>query len=337
VSEKRFSEAEKKVSDFVQQSNKYKSEYREAQTKCNLVIREGSTLVGALERRTVWLELYKAVSECLPRDAVEQRDIRLQNRILITKFTPRRIPDLAAWFSGLGTQAKEFLSEQDRKAPPSGPGYIVTLEGDHYHDATLGKGIAAGGDPSLNLVLYGRGYLQEQFLKKLQLWAVPSHDSSDEVKVGGIGITHATIVEFPQAAIENRDPTGETEIPQMAGAGAGRPGVGSWGGMSGNLKGMMNMNRHRDKHRDGGAMNPALDDLNFNDPSADPDKKTKDNRLPVSRYHFVIEFVWTPEKPRPNPAGEKGALASAAAPGGTAVGGKPSALGTASAATAPKK
>ncbi len=84
-------------------------------------------------------------------------------------------------------------------------------------------------------------------------------------------------------------------------------------------------------------MNPALDDLNFNDPSMDPDKKTKDKRLQVSRYHFVIEFVWTPEKPRPNPAGEKGALASAAAPGGTAVGGKASAPGDPPATAATKK
>jgi type IV pilus assembly protein PilM len=337
VSEKRFSEAEKKVDDFVKQSNTYKKEYREAQQKCSGVILEGHTLVGALQRRTVWLELYKSVSECLPRDAVEQRDIRLQNRILITNFTPRWYPDLATWYSGLSTQAKDLLSEQDRKAPPSGPGYIVTLVGDHYHDGTLGKGIAAGGDPSLNLTLYGRGYLREQFLKKLQLWAVPSHDSSDEVKVGGIGITHATIVDFPTPSTEMRDPTGETEIPQMAGTGTGRPGVGSWGGMSENFKGIMNRRRDKGRQRDGGAMNPALDDLNFNDPSTDPDKKTKDNRLPVSRYHFVIEFVWTPEKPLPNPAGEKGALASAAAPGGTAVGSKAPAPGTAPATAATKK
>lgn len=285
----------------------------------------------------MWLELYKAVSECLPRDAVEQRDIRLQNRILITKFTPRRHPDLAAWYSGLSTQAKDLLSEQDRKAPPSGPGYIVTLEGDHYHDGTLGKGIDAmpvGGDPAQNLTLYGRGYLREQFLKKLQLWAVPSLDSSGEVKVGGIGITHATIVVCSQPIREMRDPTGETEIPQMAGT--GRPGVGSWGGMTGNFK--MIMNRRHDKgKRDGGAMNPALDDLNFNDPSMDSSQKTKVKRESVNRTHFIIEFVWTPEKPQPNPAGQKGALASTAAPGGAAVGSKASAPGTAPATLATKK
>ena len=67
-------------------------------------------------------------------------------------------------------------------------------------------------------------------------------------------------------------------------------------------------------------MNPALDDLNFNDPSMDPGQKTKVKREKVNRTHFIIEFVWTPEKPLPNPAAEKGALASAAAPGGAAGG-----------------
>jgi hypothetical protein len=84
-------------------------------------------------------------------------------------------------------------------------------------------------------------------------------------------------------------------------------------------------------------MNPALDDLNFNDPSMDSDQKTKVKRQEVKRTHFWIEFVWTPEKPRPNPAGEKGALASTAPPGGAAVGSKASAPGTAPATTATKK
>ena len=174
----------------------------------------------------MWLELYKAVSECLPRDAVEQPDIRLQNRILITKFTPRRYADLGAWYSGLSTEAKELLSEQDRKAPPSGPGWIVTLEGDHYHDGTLGKGFAAmppGGDPAQNLILFGRGYLREQFLKKLQLWAVPSHDSSGKSKSAELGSRTR-----PSSFARSRYPKcatrpGQTEIPQMAGR-DGRPG-----------------------------------------------------------------------------------------------------------------
>ena len=110
--------------------------------------------------------MYKAVSESLPRDNVEKPDIRLQNRVLITNFLPHYYPDLATWYNGLSVHAKELLSEADRKTPPSGGGYVVTLAGFHYHDETRGQEFAyqpvgqQNYDPQQNLSLYGEGYLK---------------------------------------------------------------------------------------------------------------------------------------------------------------------------------
>ncbi len=343
VSEVRFGNAEKKVDEVSKKATELKTDYRSETSKCTAVKKDGSTLVGALERRTKWLELYKAVAGCLPRDKTEKADIRLQNRILISSLIPRWYPDVATWFSGLSTHAKEQMAEQDRKSPPSGPGFIVTLVGDHYHDETLGKGINAPGDPHHNLTLYGEGYVREQFLKNLQQWEVPARDNSGEVKVGEIGITHATIADCPQPQPELIDPLGETVLPQLAAGRPGwgqKPGSGMGGGMAG-FKLNFGKDRRRDRgRRDAGNMSGALDELELNDvgPGA-PGQSAKTKREPVNRTHFVIEFVWTPDKPQPKPGSSTSSLAGATASAAGATGGAPSSPGARPAAstTAPKK
>jgi type IV pilus assembly protein PilM len=319
VSEKRFGEAENTISDVVSTAGKLKGAYLKENQANTGVKREGSLLVGALDRRTEWLELYKAVSECLPRDKVEKQDIRLQNRVIITNFQPHYVPDLAGWYNGLTSHAKEQVSEADRKAPPSGSGYVVTLVGYHYHDETKGQefnyrpdGAPRDYDPQQNLPKYGEGYLKAQFLANLQQWSVPSHDNSGEVKVGGIGITHATIAVCPRPQIENIDPLGEAIKPQVnASNRAGMGGGQKWGGMGQSLNAAM---EKRKKH---GMSSNATDSLNFQ--TDDPANKAKSKKESVSKTSFVVEFVWTPEKPAAKPTAVADASMSSATAAGAAV------------------
>jgi len=297
VSEKRFSDAEKKIDEVYKETNELRVAYSTETGKCAAVKREGNTLVGALDRRTEWLELYKAIAECLPRDTKEQADIRLQNRILISSLIPRRHPDVSAWFNGLSTHAKELVTEQERKTPPSGLGYIVTLQGDHYHDETLGKGVYGGGDPYRNRLVQGEGYVGEQFLKRLQEWSVPAHDNSGDVKVGGIGISYATIVECSQPIPEPMNPLGEQTFPsRMAGGPLGRgqfagSGLKNWGGRG----------KKDEKHRANDGLSHAMETLEF-DSGGPAGANAKPKQDLVNRIHFIVEFIWTPDKPRPKPA-----------------------------------
>ncbi len=322
VSEKRFGESEKAIDDVSKKAIDLRKRYKDEDTKNGGVRREGATLVGALERRSEWLELYKAVTECLPRDEKEKQDIRLQNRVLISAMLPRRQADLGDWYKGLSAHAKDLISEAERKTPPSGPGYIVTLNGMHYHDGTLGKGFSAGGDPQHNLTLYGEGYLREQLLKKLQQWSVPSHDKTDDVKVGGIGISYATIAYCPPAVQEFRDPLGETIIPQFANESRG-------GG--GGRKGSSGFSRGRDKRgkREAGNMGGALDALELQQGELSGEK-AKPKKEYVNRTDFVIEFVWTPEKPPSPPTATADTGVAAAGNGGTSPAAKTGASTTTS-------
>ena len=209
------------------------------------------------------------------------------------------------------------MAEADRTHPPSGPGYIVTLRGEHYHDETLGEGINAKGDAYRNRTLYGEGYVHEQLLKKLQQWEVPAHDNAGEVKVGGIGVGYATIVDCPLPQQEFRDPLGEMLTPQMANRRSGwnsAPGL-KWGGGEGSGIMSLGLSKRRDKggRRNAGSMTSALDELELSERKKGEVASQKNKRVLVNHTHFVIEFVWTPEKPRPKPDSPKGSLASTTA------------------------
>jgi type IV pilus assembly protein PilM len=348
VSDSRFGPAEKEIDEVTKQARDLKTAYQKENANNLATKKEGSTLVGALDRRTQWLELYKAVSECLPRDQVEKQDIRLQNRVIITSFLPRFYPDLATWYNGLSPHAKELFSEADRKAPPSGPGYVVTLQGFHYHDETMGKRFDyrpegfkdKAYDPQSNLALFGEGYLNTQLLSKLQEWSVPARDKSGEVKVGGIGISNATIADCPLPFSQEMDPLGESIKPQIN-ATSGRPGMAGgqrFGGMNAGGSGMGSnfgqRNKKKDKRGEGG-MSSALSDLNMQSPDG-ADEKAKKKKETVSCWRFAIEFVWTPDKPQPKP----GAVADASlGSGGTAAASHTTANSTKTtpASSAPKK
>ena len=121
VSEKRFSDAEKKVDEIAKKAADLKNEYQTANGKVKGDQMEGTTLVGALDRRTEWLELYKAVAECLPRDKPEHADIRLQNRILITSLIPRKYGDVGDWFKDLQLPPRNGWQKRTGHTPPAGP------------------------------------------------------------------------------------------------------------------------------------------------------------------------------------------------------------------------
>jgi type IV pilus assembly protein PilM len=340
VSQKRFDKFEKTLDEVSKKAADLRTGYKSEWTKCIGVNKDGGTLVGDLGQRTKWLELYKAVSECLPRDKVPQADIRLQNRILISSLTPRWHPDLAVWFNELSTHAKEWVPEQERKSPPSGPGWVVTLMGHHYHDETLGQGIYAKGDPHHNLTLYGEGYVRQQFLKRLQQWAVSATDNSDEIKVGGIGISHATIADCSQPQPDpSVDPFGEM-LPLAGGRSGGGQMAGKWSGFGGGDGPTFNRASKRDRgKRDSGKMSKALDDLNLNDLKPDGTGQNARKREIVNRTNFIVEFAWTPDRPQPKPASPSGSLDRAAASTAGGTGGTASAAASrpASSTAVPKK
>lgn len=191
VSTDRFGEAEKKAESVIGNKGSMKSAYDGAVSKNKSLKAELDNILTAGQGRTQWLEVYKAITECLPRDVGNQRDEQdptKKNRIRILSITAEKMDDLSKWFGTLDENAKKQMREDDAKKGPSGGGYVFTLVGRHFHY-----------DPQ-NVNMQYTPYVTNTLLRSLQQWKVPQVDlqtgapTGVETPVRQLGITHPTIV-----------------------------------------------------------------------------------------------------------------------------------------------
>jgi type IV pilus assembly protein PilM len=203
VSEAIFGKFETAADEISKYASTLKSNYDREVGQNSSLKKQGDTLVTGLDTRELWLEVYKAIDECLPRDVgvqLDEADIKKMNRISLKSITAKYYEDLGQWFTGLGITdesdrnalrktSMDHSSPKDNpvsKTPPSGSGYVFTLQGVHYHD---------DGDPQT-----GRGiqYVLATLLSDLQKWEVTKpHPATEEpvtTPVRKLGISHAVIV-----------------------------------------------------------------------------------------------------------------------------------------------
>jgi len=196
-----------------QQSGSLMGQKDEAVKKYEELKAKGDRLVGNVEGRLKWLELTSAISECLPRENDgEVPPLSKQRSLRITNVEAQKVPLLEEWYTGIcalkGEQAPAPTSEDGSDAPPpepadgaaadgppmappgpSGEGWVVRVEGFHYHNDT--------NDPRLT---QGAEYVREEFLNKLNdpnyEVTLTGVDISQDRKVtlGDLGIGHAHII-----------------------------------------------------------------------------------------------------------------------------------------------
>ena len=185
LSTERFGESEQAAGAFNSEVSGFQSAYGQETAAHGKIIESGETLLAPLKQNHYWLELYRAIDECLPRDtgdALDNDDIELRNRINLTDISLKKYDDLSTWFTPLIEQQKNVMLPQDQAAPPSGAGYVVTLVGHHYHHEAK--------NPQRQKSLYVRGTL----LANLSQPELQQPNSPQPVPVRRLGITHVTII-----------------------------------------------------------------------------------------------------------------------------------------------
>jgi type IV pilus assembly protein PilM len=238
VSEARFGEQETAAKGIDGEAKGLKDKYSKEEKKNEDLRGAGKKLVGMLDTRENWLEVYKAIDDCLPRDVDKQLDeteIKKMNRITIRSLTCKKYDDLGTWFNDFkgatAEQVKGYMSPDDQKTPPKGPGYIFTLHCVHYHDNKE--------NPELG---QGTNFVINTLLKDLQRWTVKRGVVETPVRV--IGISHATIIDSTQPTFIEFWPNGRPDAagrrpgaggfgPGPGGFGPGGPGFGPGGGPAG--------------------------------------------------------------------------------------------------------
>jgi type IV pilus assembly protein PilM len=109
VSTARFGTVQAKAEEAIKSKDSQKSQYDTSVTANKALQADLARLVDPGKGRTSWLELYKAINECLPRDFGDDRDQpdpTKRNRIRIMSITATKMDDVGIWFDALKEQAK---------------------------------------------------------------------------------------------------------------------------------------------------------------------------------------------------------------------------------------
>jgi len=309
VSTDRFKEAEDRAKEYVSTKGRLKSDYDGAAAKNKSIREEAAKLVEPLAGREHWAEVYKAINECLPRDlgdAMAVQDVQLQNKVRIYNITCERVSDASTWFGELTDKDKQNMLKVDVDKAPSGPGYVFTLYGRHFHHE----------ENDFNR--QGDLYVQNTLLKALQSWrvqngmpvppmaqalhykqqedlvlqgAIPAvKDRPDWTPVRQLGITHASIRKAWTKSVLY-SPKGRRGLKGLGGAGMGGAFPAAGGLPAAGAAGPAGSVR---RPRPGSPANPA----GPADPAA---ASTGDEPQQIRQTDFAITFFWkeTPAKDRP--------------------------------------
>ena len=136
VSKDRFGKEEKAVADLKGQVSAGLSKYDSTKAEHAKLVADGESLVTYVDTRELWPELYRSINECLPRPTklqLDLKDIREIPQLHIRGMGTKRYVDLKTWFDAIPAAAKGALSEAEKTAGVTGPGYVVTLTGEHFY------------------------------------------------------------------------------------------------------------------------------------------------------------------------------------------------------------
>lgn len=199
VSEAHWNEQTSAVETFKTEVSGKSTEYDGKLGEFNDLVKKGSVLVSYLDERELWGEMYRAVNESLPRPAGNDKDITeitQKRQITIRSLKTRRVKELEDWFKQLPQQRKDSFTKEEAEKPPKGPGYIVTIDGEHfYKPANLDQGDIH--------------FVAESLLKNLRK---PYHRQretiGEEVPISVLGISHPVITRDPPMEVVRWYPNG---------------------------------------------------------------------------------------------------------------------------------
>ena len=274
VSSTKFGDVESKVEALKKKKTDYEGKFSAAEGEFKKAQENGQKLVTAIDTREMWLEVYRAINECLPRDTGNEQDIddvTLKNRVNIKSVIAKKHADVSKWHSELKDKSPNiFISmlEKDKETAPSGPGYVFTLTGEHYrHDPN---------DDTKQL----QNFVKHYVLSNFQKFEVQQPGTTQPIPVRKLGITHAVFKsESPKQF--NYFPKGK----KSKGAASTKSATGGFGqiGAAGPNTGI-------------GATPTAKSG------TVDGQSKDGEERKVINRNEFTIQFVWKPTSAIERPA-----------------------------------
>jgi type IV pilus assembly protein PilM len=285
VSTEKFGAAEKKVQSLKDLEAGYKSKFETAKSKHKELVDAGNRLVTSLDTREMWLEIYRAINECLPRDVDDERDVEditQKNRINVKSVTAKKYSDLGTWYKEVSAKesSKNTMILADREKGPTGSGYVFTLVCEHFRD---------GENDSKKSI----GFVLATVLHNLQQFEIAQPGTTQPIPVRKLGISHACISAQKPYNQTEYYPRGKKGI-TGTGATSATPRTGGIGRLPGGFN-------------PPGGLNPPG---GFNPPAGStvrPGQAPGSNevgveRKMINRTDFTIQFAWIPTPVDQRPA-----------------------------------
>ena len=177
-------DAESKAAQYViKDAGNKASKYQAAKGEWDRVNQTGQNLVRNARGRYVWLELYKMISDSLPRDTRTNVDVSERDQIMLASIRMEKMGDVGLWWQTLSEIAMQRAAEQ---GGASGPGWVITLEGHHFHH-----------EPS-NTSRQGVQYVMDTLVTTLRKYKaqLPEPPGTDNLSPKG-GVSHVTVAQSP--------------------------------------------------------------------------------------------------------------------------------------------
>lgn len=244
--------------------------YNSAKTQFTATLDEGHELIKPLESRGFWPDLFRAITECTPRDSGDPETIPISERkqVVIQSVTNQKVDDLGKWFSALEAINKtEEMTDHDKAKPPSGEGFVVTIRGTHYNS-----------DPKYRLQ-----FMQDTLLNNLKQWEIQQEGTPRPIPVRRMGITHATVVEDNSPLRVRFNPNRQ-----------GRGGMGEGGGPMGRQPGIGGLGRRGGPMPEAGLPGARGRGLPAIPEDAGKGQEKEDEVVELDKFDFIIQFAWRP-------------------------------------------
>ena len=298
VSEDKWSDGFGTVSQLKSKVASFDGDYQAQVSEHSKLLSDIEQLAAPIERREIWMEVFKAVNECLPVDEgddLDQEDPTLQRRIRVNELVSKKVSDLASWHSTLisGGIAEDFHKD-DAENPPTGEGYVFTITGYHFHN-----------NDSLNLGDTGEDFIDHTLRDNLRKWIIEK--SGTQIPVGQIGISHPVVVFYkttpflydPDARIGNPAMNGGMMTPGGGYEGVGRSAYSSGGAYEGGgyESGTMSEGYGGPSGYPGSGSGLGTPDSSQTGPALGPldsIDEDEDRRRMIPRTDFVLQFIWKP-------------------------------------------
>jgi len=227
VDEEKWGSAESTASSTATTAQRFVQDYEAEKANFNKFKAVGDNLVDNVEGRLLWPELCKAINQCLPpyklsedlaagepdEDEVPPPNKRAevianQENLRVTAIDSQYVEDLSLWFTAVKSagwyqpigegpdtapgeaEAADESGEGEAAAEegPTGPGWIVTIQGYHYHN------LREFGTDNV-----GAAYVRRTLLRKLATGNVilPNADQTGEetVSMAELGVSYPVLID----------------------------------------------------------------------------------------------------------------------------------------------